>query len=248
MADTTRKKPIDAEDVPAPAAAAVDDKPAESANAAKPARQTAKPAADAGEDKPEENPTADPKTEASVEKTESKADPSVNKVAEPAPAAQVAPEDEKKVATGAADTGKADASVDAADAPVAPAKDAPADVAPADEGESLEQRLAEAEARAAEAERKLAVAQVGFELGLPAELATRLQGTTEAEIKKDAKALIDAINAFKATQPAEDDEDEQDDAEEDTPLDRNGRVPARSRKSNTDSDTMDAIGARMFRR
>lgn len=246
MADTTRKKPIDAEDVPAPAAAAVDDKPSESANAAKPAQQTAKPAADAGEDKPEENPTADPKTEASVEKTEAKADPSVNKVAEPAPAAEVAPEDEKKVVTGADDT----ADADQADAPVAPAKDAPADVAPADEGESLEQRLAEAEARAAEAERKLAVAQVGFELGLPAELATRLQGTTEAEIKKDAKALIDAINAFKAAQPADDAEGEQDDAEEEeeTPLDRNGRVPARSRKSNTDSDTMDAIGARMFRR
>nr|DAP97736.1 MAG TPA: protein of unknown function (DUF4355) [Caudoviricetes sp.] len=244
MADTTRKKPIDAEDVPAPAAAAVDDKPSESANAAKPAVQTAKPAAAAGEDKPEENPTADPKTEASVEKTEGKADPSVNKVAEPAPAAEVAPEDEKKVATGA---DKAPAPAD--DAPVAPAKDAPADVAPADEGESLEQRLAEAEARAAEAERKLAVAQVGFELGLPAELATRLQGTTEAEIKKDAKALIDAINAFKAAQPAEDAEDEQDDSEEEeTPLDRNGRVPARGRKSNTDSDTMDAIGARMFRR
>lgn len=245
MADTTRKKPIDAEDVPAPAAAAVDDKPSASANAAKPAVQSAKPAADAGEDKPEENPTLDPKTEASVEKTEAKADPSVNKVDEPAPAAGVAPEDEKKVATGAAE---AAAPADDADAPVAPAKDAPADVAPADEGESLEQRLAEAEARAAEAERKLAVAQVGFELGLPAELATRLQGTTEAEIKKDAKALIDAINAFKATQPADDAEDEQDDAEEDTPLDRNGRVPARSRKSNTDSDTMDAIGARMFRR
>lgn len=243
MADTTRKKPIDAEDVPAPAAAAVDDKPSASANAAKPAVQDAKPAADAGEDKPEENPTADPKTEASVEKTEGKADPSVNKVAEPAPAAEVAPEDEKKVATGA---GKAAAP--AGDASVAPAEDAPADVAPADEGESLEQRLAEAEARAAEAERKLAVAQVGFELGLPAELATRLQGTTEAEIKKDAKALIDAINAFKATQPADDAEDEQDDAEEGTPLDRNGRVPARSRKSSTDSDTMDAIGARMFRR
>lgn len=243
MADTTRKKPIDAEDVPAPAAAAVDDKPSESANAAKPAVQDAKPAADAGEDKPEENPTADPKTEASVEKTESKADPSVNKVDEPAPAAEVAPEDEKKVATGA---DKADAPVDGA--PVAPAEDAPAEVAPADEGESLEQRLAEAEARAAEAERKLAVAQVGFELGLPAELATRLQGTTEAEIKKDAKALIDAINAFKATQPADDAEDEQDDEEEETPLDRNGRVPARGRKSNTDSDTMDAIGARMFRR
>lgn len=242
MADTTRKKPIDAEDVPAPAAAAVDDKPSESANAAKPAVQDAKPAADAGEDKPEENPTADPKTEASVEKTESKAGPSVNKVDEPAPAAEVAPEDEKKVATGA---DKADAPVDGA--PVAPAEDAPAEVAPADEGESLEQRLAEAEARAAEAERKLAVAQVGFELGLPAELATRLQGTTEAEIKKDAKALIDAINAFKATQPADDAEDEQDD-EEETPLDRNGRVPARGRKSNTDSDTMDAIGARMFRR
>lgn len=241
MADTTRKKTVDAEDVPAPAAAAVDDKPSASANAAKPARQTAKPAADAAEDVPEENPTADPKTEASVEKTEGKADPSVNKVAEPAPAAQVAPEDEKKVATGAADA-------DEADAPVAPAKDAPADVAPADEGESLEQRLAEAEARAAEAERKLAVAQVGFELGLPAELATRLQGTTEAEIKKDAKALIDAINAFKATQPADDAEDDQDDDEEETPLDRNGRVPARGRKSNTDSDTMDAIGARMFRR
>lgn len=241
MADTTRKKTVDAEDVPAPAAAAVDDKPSESANAAKPARQTAKPAADAAEDVPEENPTADPKTEASVEKTEAKVDPSVNKVAEPAPAAQVAPEDEKKVATGAADA-------DEADAPVAPAKDAPADVAPADEGESLEQRLAEAEARAAEAERKLAVAQVGFELGLPAELATRLQGTTEAEIKKDAKALIDAINAFKATQPADDAEDDQDDDEEETPLDRNGRVPARSRKSNADSDTMDAIGARMFRR
>lgn len=243
MADTTRKKPIDAEDVPAPAAAAVDDKPSASANAAKPAVQDAKPAADAGEDKPEENPTADPKTEASVEKTEAKADPSVNKVDESAPAAEVAPEDEKKVATGA---DKAD--VPAGDASVAPAEDAPADVAPADEGESLEQRLAEAEARAAEAERKLAVAQVGFELGLPAELATRLQGTTEAEIKKDAKALIDAINAFKATQPADDAEDEQDDAEEDTPLDRNGRVPARSRKSSADSDTMDAIGARMFRR
>lgn len=243
MADTTRKKPIDAEDVPAPAAAAVDDKPSASANAAKPAVQDAKPAADAGEDKPEENPTADPKTEASVEKTEGKADPSVNKVDEPAPAAEVAPEDEKKVATGA---DKADAPVDGV--PAAPAVDAPAGVAPVDEGESLEQRLAEAEARAAEAERKLAVAQVGFELGLPAELATRLQGTTEAEIKKDAKALIDAINAFKAAQPADDAEDEQDDEEEETPLDRNGRVPARSRKSNTDSDTMDAIGARMFRR
>lgn len=236
MADTTRNKPIDAEDVPAPAAAAVDDKPAESANAAKPARQTAKPAADAAPDAAEENPTADPKTEASVEKTEAKADPSVNKTAEPAPAAEVAPEDEKKVVTGA-------------DASVAPAQDDPAAVAPADEGESIEQRLAEAEARAAEAERKLAVAQVGFELGLPPELASRLQGTTEAEIKKDAKALIDAVNAFKAAQPAEDAEDDQEDTEEaETPLDRNGRVPARSRKSNTDSDTMDAIGARMFRR
>lgn len=244
MADTTRKKPIDAEDVPAPAAAAVDDKPSASANAAKPARQTAKPAADAAPDMPEENPTADPKTEASVEKTEAKADPSVNKVAEPAPAAEVAPEDEKKVATGASSA----ADADQADAPVAPAKDVPEDAAPADEGESLEQRLVEAEARAAEAERKLAVAQVGFELGLPPELASRLQGTTEAEIKKDAKALIDAIAKFKATQPADDAEDDQDDAEEDTPLDRNGRVPARGRKSNTDSATMDAIGARMFRR
>lgn len=241
MADTTRKKTVDAEDVPAPAAAAVDDKPSESANAAKPAVQDATPAAAAAEDKPEENPTADPKTEASVEKTEGKAAPSVNKTAEPAPAAEVAPEDEKKVATGAVGSG-------AADAPAAPAKDAPADVAPADEGESIEQRLAEAEARAAEAERKLAVAQVGFELGLPAELATRLQGTTEAEIKKDAKALVDAINAFKAAHPADDVEDDADDAEEETPLDRNGRIPARSRKSNTDSDTMDAIGARMFRR
>jgi len=244
VADTTRKKPIDAEDVPAPAASAVDDKPSESANAAKPARQTAAPAADAAEEKPEENPTADPKTEASVEKTEGKADSSVNKTAEPAPAADVAPEDEKKVATGAVGSDGADADADA-DAGVAPAKDAPADVAPADEGESIEQRLAEAEARAAEAERKLAVAQVGFELGLPPELASRLQGTTEAEIKKDANALMDAIAKFKAAQPAEDD---QDDAEEETPLDRNGRVPSRPRKSNADSDTMDAIGARMFRR
>lgn len=241
MADTTRKKTVDAEDVPAPAAAAVDDKPSRSANAAKPAVQDAKPAADAAPDAAEENPTADPKTEASVEKTEGKADPSVNKTAEPAPAAEVAPEDEKKVATGVSDA-------DAVDTAVAPAKYDPAAVAPADEGESLEQRLAEAEARAAEAERRLAVAQVGFELGLPPELASRLQGTTEAEIKKDAKALIDAINAFKSAQPADDAEDDQDDAEEDTPLDRNGRVPARSRKSNADSDTMDAIGARMFRR
>ena len=113
MADTTRKKPIDAEDVPAPAAAAVDDKPSASANAAKPAVQSAKPAADAGEDKPEENPTADPKTEASVEKTEGKADPSVNKIDEPAPAAEVAPEDEKKVATGAVGSDDADADADA---------------------------------------------------------------------------------------------------------------------------------------
>lgn len=242
MADTTRKKIVDAEDVPAPAAAAVDDKPSESANAAKPARQTAAPAADAAEDKPEENPTADPKTEASVEKTEGKADASVNKVAEPAPAAAVAPEDEKKVAAVGAES-------DSADAPVAPGKDAPVGVAPADEGESIEQRLAEAEARAAEAERRLAVAEVGFELGLPPELASRLQGTTEAEIKKDAKALMDAIAKFKAAQPAEDAEEDQDDAEEaETPLDRNGRVPSRSRKSGTDSDTMDAIGARMFRR
>lgn len=234
MADTTRKKPIDAEDVPAPAAAAVDDKPAESANAAKPARQTAKPAADAAPDEPEENPTADPKTEASVERTESKADPSVNKTAEPAPAAAVAPEDEKKAVTGASDAAPADVDA-AADASVSGP-------------ESLEQRLVEAEARAAEAERRLAVAEVGFELGLPPELASRLQGTTEAEIKKDAKALMDAIAKFKAAQPAEDAEDDQEDTEEDTPLDRNGRVPARSRKSNTDSDTMDAIGARMFRR
>lgn len=233
MADTTRKKPIGAGDVPAPAAA-VDDKPSASANAAKPAVQDAKPAADAAEDKPEENPTADPKTEASVEKTEAKADPSVNRTAEPAPAAAVAPEDEKKVVTGA--SGSAPADVDGA-----------AD-ASASGPESLEQRLVEAEARAAEAERRLAVAQVGFELGLPPELASRLQGTTEAEIKKDAKALIDAVNAFKAAQPAEDAEDDQEDAEEDTPLDRNGRVPARGRKSSTDSDTMDAIGARMFRR
>ena len=234
MADTTRKKPIDAEDVPAPAAAAVDDKPAESANAAKPAVQDAKPAADAAEDKPEENPTADPKTEASVEKTESKAGASVNKTAEPAPAAAVAPEDEKKAETGASDAAPAD--IDAA---------AGASVAGT---ESLEQRLVEAEARAAEAERRLAVAEVGFELGLPPELASRLQGTTEAEIKKDAKALMDAIAKFKAAQPVEDAEEDQEDAEEETPLDRNGRVPARSRKSNTDSDTMDAIGARMFRR
>ena len=235
MADTTRKKPIDAEDVPAPAAAAVDDKPSESANAAKPAVQDAKPAADAAEDQAEENPTADPKTEASVEKTEGKADASVNKVAEPAPAAAVAPEDEKKVATGASDAAPAD-DVDAA-----------AD-ASASGTESLEQRLVEAEARAAEAERRLAVAEVGFELGLPPELASRLQGTTAAEIKKDAKALLDAIAKFKAAQPAEDAEDDQGGAEEETPLDRNGRVPARSRKSDTDSDTMDAIGARMFRR
>lgn len=231
MADTTRKKIVDAEDVPAPAAAAVDDKPSESANAAKPAVQDAKPAADAAEDKPEENPTADPKTEASLQKTEGKADASVNKVAEPAPAAAVAPEDEKKVATGASD--EAPAGVDASMAGP----------------ESLEQRLVEAEARAAEAERRLAVAEVGFELGLPPELASRLQGSTEAEIKKDAKALMDAIAKFKAAQPAEDAEDDQEDAEEaETPLDRNGRVPSRSRKSNTDSDTMDAIGARMFRR
>ena len=135
-----------------------------------------------------------------------------------------------------------------ADADAAPAKDAPADVAPEDEGESIEQRLAEAEARAAEAERKLAVAQVGFELGLPPELASRLQGTTEAEIKKDAKALMDAIAKFEAAQPAEDDQDDAEEEEEETPLDRNGRVPSRSRKSNADSDTMDAIGARMFRR
>lgn len=235
MADTTRKKPIDAEDVPAPAAAAVDDKPAESANAAKPARQDAKPAADAAPDEPEENPTADPKTEASVEKTEGKADPSVNKTAEPAPAAAVAPEDEKKVSTGASDAVPADV-------------DASADTSAAGP-ESLEQRLVEAEARAAEAERRLAVAEVGFELGLPPELASRLQGTTEAEIKKDAKALMDAIAKFKAAQPADDAEDDPEDAEEEeTPLDRNGRVPARSRKSGTDSDTMDAIGARMFRR
>lgn len=230
MADTTRKKIVDAEDVPASAAAAVDDKPSESANAAKPAVQDAKPAADAAEDKPEENPTADPKTEASLQKTEGKADASVNKVAEPAPAAAVAPEDEKKVATAASDAVPADV-----DAPMAGP-------------ESLEQRLVEAEARAAEAERRLAVAEVGFELGLPPELASRLQGSTEAEIKKDAKALMDAIAKFKAAQPAEDVEDDQDDAEEATPLDRNGRVPSRSRKSNTDSDTMDAIGARMFRR
>ena len=233
MADTTRKKPIDAEDVPAPAAAAVDDRPSESANAARPAVQDAKPAADAAEDKPEENPTADPKTEASVEKTEAKADPSVNKTAEPAPAAAVAPEDEKKAATGASDSVLAGVDV-AADAS-------------ASGPESLEQRLVEAEARAAEAERRLAVAEVGFELGLPPELASRLQGTTEAEIKKDAKALMDAIAKFKAAQPAEDTEVAED-TEEDTPLDRNGRVPARSRKSSTDSDTMDAIGARMFRR
>lgn len=235
MADTTRKKPIDAEDVPAPAAAAVDDKPSASANAAKPAVQDAKPAADAAEDKPEENPTADPKTEASIEKTEGKADPSVNKTAEPAPAAAVAPEDEKKAATGATGSDPAADDVAVADASAAGP-------------ESLEQRLVEAEARAAEAERRLAVAEVGFELGLPPELASRLQGTTEAEIKKDAKALMDAIAKFKAAQPADDVEDDQEDAGEDTPLDRNGRVPARSRKSNTDSDTMDAIGARMFRR
>lgn len=232
MADTTRKKIVDAEDVPAPAAAAVDDRPSESANAAKPAAQDAKPAADAAEDKPEENPTADPKTEASLQKTEGKADASVNKVAEPAPAAAVAPEDEKKVATGASDAAPADVAADAS----------------VSGPESLEQRLVEAEARAAEAERRLAVAEVGFELGLPPELASRLQGTTEAEIKKDAKALMDAIAKFKAAQPAEDAEDDQDDAEEDTPLDRNGRVPSRSRKSVSDSDTMDAIGARMFRR
>ena len=233
MADTTRKKIVDAEDVPAPAAAAVDDRPSESANAAKPAVQDAKPAADAAEDKPEENPTADPKTEASLQKTESKADASVNKVDEPAPAAAVAPEDEKKVATGASDDAPADVAADAS----------------ASGPESLEQRLVEAEARAAEAERRLAVAEVGFELGLPPELASRLQGTTEAEIKKDAKALMDAIAKFKAAQPAEDAEDVEDDAEEaETPLDRNGRVPSRSRKSVSDSDTMDAIGARMFRR
>ena len=233
MADTTRKKIVDAEDVPAPAAAAVDDRPSESANAAKPAVQDAKPAADAAEDKPEENPTADPKTEASLQKTEGKADASVNKVAEPAPAAAVAPEDEKKVATGASDAAPADVAADAS----------------ASGPESLEQRLVEAEARAAEAERRLAVAEVGFELGLPPELASRLQGTTEAEIKKDAKALMDAIAKFKAAQPAEDAEDDQEDAEEaETPLDRNGRVPSRSRKSVSDSDTMDAIGARMFRR
>ena len=233
MADTTRKKTVDAEGVPAPAAAAVDDRPSESANAAKPAVQDAKPAADAAEDKPEENPTADPKTEASLQKTEGKADASVNKVAEPAPAAAVAPEDEKKVATGASDAAPADVAADAS----------------ASGPESLEQRLVEAEARAAEAERRLAVAEVGFELGLPPELASRLQGTTEAEIKKDAKALMDAIAKFKAAQPAEDAEDDQEDAEEaETPLDRNGRVPSRSRKSVSDSDTMDAIGARMFRR
>lgn len=232
MADTTRKKIVDAEDVPAPAAAAVDDKPSESANAAKPAVQDATPAADAAEDKPEENPTADPKTEASLQKTEGKADASVNRVAEPAPAAAVAPEDEKKVETGASDVAPADVAADAS----------------ASGPESLEQRLVEAEARAAEAERRLAVAEVGFELGLPPELASRLQGTTEAEIKKDAKALLDAVAKFKAAQPAEDAEDDQDDAEEETPLDRNGRVPSRGRKSISDSDTMDAIGARMFRR
>ena len=57
---------------------------------------------------------------------------------------------------------------------------------------------------------------------------------------------MDAIAKFKAAQPAEDDQDDAE--EEETPLDRNGRVPSRSRKSNADSDTMDAIGARMFRR
>ena len=56
--------------------------------------------------------------------------------------------------------------------------------------ERFQEKLAETQRQATEAERRALVASVALEKGLPASLARRLQGETQAELEADAEELL----------------------------------------------------------
>jgi rRNA maturation endonuclease Nob1 len=63
------------------------------------------------------------------------------------------------------------------------------------ETDKLRKQLAEAESKAATAERNSLVTRIAAEIGLPAILATRLQGADEEALREDAKQLLETIKA-----------------------------------------------------
>jgi hypothetical protein len=67
------------------------------------------------------------------------------------------------------------------------------------EQEKAEQRAVDAEKKAAEAEKTLLRLTVASKKKLPAELASRLQGETEEELKADADKLLKLVKAENST-------------------------------------------------
>ena len=63
------------------------------------------------------------------------------------------------------------------------------------EMQKLQKRLEETELKLADAARRDLLRRVADEVGLPGELATRLQGKDEDELRADAKKLLDYIKA-----------------------------------------------------